>query len=255
MFIKNIFYYLLLNLIIYINLIKSEKFLYSNHTLSSLSKYEHFKWSCDEDRECGDETFCNYFENGNICVLGVYICKEDENSKCIFIDTYDYNTNTDETRYNSHNKEKLIFKSCDKVNVDAKICETEQCTKDTDCLSGVCYSNSCIAEKPIYVCSDISVNDEKMGMNCKKQNQMKCISNSDCYSDNCEESGYCGIRIKEDYDENREKEEKKRKMKINISRIIVGVALTLAIIFFIVSICIFKKCKCILLGPIKVENK
>ncbi|ORX87226.1 hypothetical protein BCR32DRAFT_324573 [Anaeromyces robustus] len=172
MFVKNPLFYLLLNLTVYINLIKSESNFYSNYTLSSLSKFEQKKTSCKNNTECMNDTSCNFFENDNLCVLGTYLCKEDENTKCIFIGTKEYNNDIDEIKYNN-DSEKLILKSCDKVNVDAKKCETERCTKDTDCFSGVCYSNSCIAEKPIYVCSDISVNDEKMGMNCKKQNQMK----------------------------------------------------------------------------------
>ncbi|OUM59724.1 hypothetical protein PIROE2DRAFT_21187 [Piromyces sp. E2] len=83
------------------------------------------------------------------------------------------------------------MKMCTKEQADEGTCKTKRCKTNDECISGLCYSNTCITEQPVYVCTGTEGYDRHL-LKCKKRNYMKCDSDNECISSDCSD-GYCKI--------------------------------------------------------------
>ncbi|ORX76481.1 hypothetical protein BCR32DRAFT_329338 [Anaeromyces robustus] len=160
---------------------------------------------------CSEGTYCLHEPkvDNDYCMFGTYLCIDDNQYSCILIDQSKFDLYKEEVKEKYKNtpeeESKPILKTCNKENVDNKTCKTQKCEIDHDCISGSCYSNSCITTKDIYICQELVTNN-LLHTYCKKQSQMKCETDEECFSGNCI-SNYCINEI--------EKNELSKQEKIN----------------------------------------
>jgi len=136
------------------------------------------------------------------CIYKDFLCPEDENAKCHYIDEI-YKYSYDDDFY-------PIINTCLKEQVEEGTCKTKKCESDQDCYSGTCYSNSCITISPIYKCEQFDLSkrrdnqydligrkeDINKRFSCSKIDNMKCNNNSEC-TKYCK-NGYCSWEIQGD---------------------------------------------------------
>ncbi|OUM56992.1 hypothetical protein PIROE2DRAFT_65257 [Piromyces sp. E2] len=85
-----------------------------------------------------------------------------------------------------------ILTVCSLGDVDKGKCKTEKCTKNEDCFSGICYSNTCVTKEPLYLCSSTDIR-KKNGIYCGKIANSKCKVDEECFSNYCNKEGLCEI--------------------------------------------------------------
>jgi len=141
---------------------------------------------CPDAKDCPDDSTCL----DGYCMFYNYLCNEDESEKCLMVNENVYNLNNE--MYTSKPKSyKPILKTCDKTQIDNKACTTDKCEKNEDCFSGLCYSNTCITGKTIYLCNSVIGLDSTIPtVKCKKQAGMKCDNDGECYYNWCN-VGFC----------------------------------------------------------------
>ena len=141
---------------------------------------------CSDAKDCPDDSTCL----DGYCLFYNYLCMENESKKCLMVDENVYNLNNE--MYTSKSKTyKPILKTCDKMHIENKSCTTDKCEINEDCFSGLCYSNTCITDKTIYLCNSvIGLNSTIPTVKCKKQAGMKCDNDSECYFNWCN-VGFC----------------------------------------------------------------
>eukprot|EP00833_Pecoramyces_ruminatium_P003340 jgi/Orpsp1_1/1177372/evm.model.c7180000061198.2 len=202
-------------------------FITTNYTLNTITKQEEI-FNCKVDEDC-IYGYCGFTEKGDICIYSNFLCIEDENKYCIFINETTWDIEDEKPKI-ANNNYKPILKTCEKEEIDNNTCETNKCENNDDCFSGLCYRNSCSTEKTIYRCSDnMHFNGTRISR--RKNANMKCNSNDDCF-DYCEK-GFCrnygGHGI---YN------------VIDFFSIFAYISIFIVIVFLvIVGIIIFKKCK------------
>jgi len=158
---------------------------------------------CDSDNDCPSYTYCKRstdskeiydIETGeikyqryknNYCAYFDFLCPEDENANCYYIDEI--------YKYSYDEKFRPIMDTCMKDQVDDGICKTKKCESNDDCFSGSCYSNSCVTNTSIYKCKSFEIYflpENKNRIHCEKMKNMKCSSDEECIDGNCN-NGYC----------------------------------------------------------------
>ncbi|OUM65876.1 hypothetical protein PIROE2DRAFT_7035 [Piromyces sp. E2] len=187
---KNLIYLLItLECLIYlVSSVDVSASILSNYTLSELSSYNQKIVQCQSDSDCPFGSDCT---SEKVCVFGYYLCKNKE--KCLYINTDVYDPISEELiveyRDNVHLL-KPILKSCNKEQVEDKICKTDTCQGPGDCLSGSCKDGICISDDvDIRLCKGLK-KDDKMTFICGKQAQMSCDDDSECYNNHCVKD-YC----------------------------------------------------------------
>ncbi|KAG4089013.1 hypothetical protein H8356DRAFT_1055741 [Neocallimastix lanati (nom. inval.)] len=166
---------------------------YSRSYLMNLTERKR----CDTDDDCPQFSVCEGKSPFQFCKFEKFLCVGNENDNCQHINSALWDEKDEAVIYknifNSIFRFKFgirpIMKTCTKEQVDKGECKTKECSINEDCMSGLCYSNNCITEQPIYVCAGTN-KYERYLFNCKKLNNMECHTSSECYSDYCD-NGYC----------------------------------------------------------------
>jgi len=157
-----------------------ELFKTTNYTLS---KFRDSNFKCNSAQECDFLTLW---------------CKDDPNENCININNEYYDSYNEKLLEKTVKTEpKPILTTCNKYSVEKNKCKTPKCSENSDCYSGLCYSNNCIADKDIYFCEH-SLND----VICKKQIYMSCKEDSECLSlicidETCQPEDYDNYKLKD----------------------------------------------------------
>ena len=136
---------------------------------------------CTKTEDCPLYSICDL---NNKCLYKLFICPENENDPCSFVNTTIYDTVNEEIYFEYSNiKEKPILKTCSIEQFEKKRCKTKKCLKNEDCFSGQCVSNSCVSNSAIYNCAGSTRDDENII--CGKVNNMKCEKDEECFSHYC----------------------------------------------------------------------
>ncbi|ORX65029.1 hypothetical protein BCR32DRAFT_272869 [Anaeromyces robustus] len=202
-----------------------EVILPTNYTLSYFKNIDMSKMTCKTDKDCPEFSTCGSFKSKenektiSVCRFGNFLCQGNnnyfskDNDNCVYVNTTIWNMDKQEMNKGFDKKLKPILKTCPNptINNDNKnynyfsnnnnkkkksgtsttedYCFTEKCTKDEDCISGLCYNGSCRTNFIIYRCSGESSDDNDEYLKCGKDISVVCESNEDCFT------GYCSKHI------------------------------------------------------------
>lgn len=200
---KLLLFYLFTNFLFYLS--KSQEIIkLTNYTIDYLDKLDSSKINCQKDSDCPEYSKC-VDNNGNstifTCKFGSFLCpkriqdtlsKGEVNGNCYFVNTELYDIDKQEIFKDAKEKSpsKPIIKTCPYIVGKAvRKCKTEKCIKDEDCLSGLCYSNTCVSNvNYIYRCTGADIN-----VKCGRQTEMSCNSDEECYTGHCAYD-YCSTK-------------------------------------------------------------
>jgi len=165
----------------------------TNFTLADLRTFKQTLIQCQLDSECPFGSICG---SSNVCTYGHFLCTDNDNTKCLYVNSEVYDPINDEIlriyKGQSNVISKPILKTCNEEQAEKEICSTDTCKNGTDCFSGKCKDDMCVDNvDTIYLCKGKIDNTDNV-FRCGKHNQMKCVNDHDCYDLHCNsETGLC----------------------------------------------------------------
>ncbi|ORX65030.1 hypothetical protein BCR32DRAFT_272870 [Anaeromyces robustus] len=187
----------------------------TNYTLSYFNNIDMTKMTCQTDKDCPEFSTCGSFKSKeskktlNVCRFGNFLCQEkrggyfsQENDNCIYVNTKMWDMDEQEMNKGFDKKLKPILKTCPNIVKSKKHdddddddddidCDTEKCTKNEDCISGLCIDDSCRSNINMYRCSgEGDGSDDEEYLKCGKDAGMACEDDEDCFSGACD-NNFC----------------------------------------------------------------